>query len=66
MSQAGPDFVGWNPQGGPPNDEEQFVDFEMSGKGATIQALLWSNAGGDGEHDPESIRVYAKEGKSDE
>ena len=38
----------------------------MSGKGATIQALLWSNAGGDGEHDPESIRVYAKEGKSDE
>lgn len=64
--QAGPDFVGWSPQGDPPNDEEQFVDFELGGKGATVISLLWANAGGNEDNDPETIKVFAKMGESDE
>jgi len=53
-------FVGWNPQGGPENNENQYIDFDLGGRGATITGLLWANAG-DTDHDPATIKVFSSD-----
>ena len=59
-AQDGDTFVGWNPQGGPSDNENQYVDIDVGGKGATIKALLWANAG-DTTHDPAKIKVWSSD-----
>jgi hypothetical protein len=58
--QDGDTFVGWNPQGGPTNNENQYIDVDLGGKGATVMALLWANAG-DTDHDPANIKLSASD-----
>ena len=53
-------FEGWNPQGGPENDANQYIDFDLGGRGATVKALLWANAG-DTDHDPANIKVWSSD-----
>ena len=53
-------FVGWNPQGGPENNADQYIDFDLGGRGATITGLLWANAG-DTDHDPATIKVFSSD-----
>lgn len=53
-------FEGWNPQGAADNNAEQYIDYDLGGKGATVKAILWANAG-DTTHDPANIKLWSSE-----
>ena len=51
-------FVGWNPQGGGPGNQDQSVTIKLPGSGEAVRAILWANSGLP-EHDPAWIKVWA-------